>query len=881
MQRISSVLFTLLAALLPGALAAAPQTPAPGPFVTFESGQVRPLALSPDGKRLFALNTPDGRLEIYDIRSGIPLFRRSVRVGLEPVAVAARSNSEVWVVNHLSDSVSIVDVNAQTPHVKRTLLVGDEPRDIVFAGPDRQRAFITAAHRGQNVPFDPQPLTPGVGRADVWVFDAANPGDGIGGTPLHILSLFGDTLRPLAVSPDGSRVYAGVFNSGNRTTVLEADIANGGLQKPGPLADIHGNPQPRTGLIVRFDGRNWIDNGDAASGQAPRAWTERVRFSLPDYDVFEIDAMASPPAELRRISRVGTTLFNMAVNPVNGTLYVSNTEARNHVRFEGEGLRSSSVRGNFVETRITVIAPGGAAVPRHLNRHIKSYGQALGSNSERKRSVATPLDMSVTPDGERVYIAAFGSGKVVWQSTADLERGAQLLSLDRQITVKGGGPSGLALDAPRNRLYVLTRFDNGISTIDTTTNTEIHHRRMFNPEPAVVVAGRRFLYDAQLSSSRGDSSCAGCHIFGDMDHLAWDLGNPDMARVGSPNTYNSVSPSFLAVPFFHPLKGPMSTQSLRGMRGHGPMHWRGDKTGVARSPGESIEEQSFEDFNGAFTDLLGRAAPLTEAQMDSFARFALELSYPPNPFRALDNSLNAEEQAGSDFYHDVVSDLIATCNGCHVLNPAAGLFGSNGTMSIEGPSIDEDFKIPHLRNMYQKIGRFGRSGNTRDAAPDMGPQIRGFGFAHDGASDTLLTFLRASVFQFPNEATRVNTARFMLAFPSELAPIVGQQLTVHPGNHSQAPVRARLELLRQRAQLTSPRAECELVASGRIDGTSFGGVLNSDGGFTLTGAVTLGFEALFDAAARPGNAVSYTCVPPGNGTRIGVDRNLDGVHDAV
>ena len=34
----------------------------------------------------------------------------SVPVGLEPIAVAARSNTEVWVVNHLSDSVSIVDV---------------------------------------------------------------------------------------------------------------------------------------------------------------------------------------------------------------------------------------------------------------------------------------------------------------------------------------------------------------------------------------------------------------------------------------------------------------------------------------------------------------------------------------------------------------------------------------------------------------------------------------------------------------------------------------------------------------------------------------------------------------------------------------------------
>jgi len=283
------VLFALLVMLGPlaGPARAEPALPAAGRFASFESGQVRPVELSPDGKRLYVLNTPDNRLDIYRIKNGVPRYRRSVRVGLEPVALASRNNREVWVVNHLSDSVSIVDVQARPPRVRRTLLVGDEPRDIVFAGPGRARAFITAAHRGQNVPFDPQPFTPGVGRADVWVFDAAEPGNGLGGTPLSILSLFGDTLRPLAVSPDGSRVYAGVFNSGNRTTVLQADIAGGGLKKPGPGADSVGNKAPLTGLIVRYDGAHWIDNGDPDSGQASRAWDERVRFELPDYDVFE------------------------------------------------------------------------------------------------------------------------------------------------------------------------------------------------------------------------------------------------------------------------------------------------------------------------------------------------------------------------------------------------------------------------------------------------------------------------------------------------------------------------------------------------------------------------------------------------------------------
>ena len=103
-------------------------------FVTFESGQVRPLALSADGTRLYAVNTPDNNLEIFSVGTSGLTKLSSISVGLEPVAVAVRSATEVWVVNHLSDSVSVVDLDGTPPRVTRTLLVGDEPRDIVFAG---------------------------------------------------------------------------------------------------------------------------------------------------------------------------------------------------------------------------------------------------------------------------------------------------------------------------------------------------------------------------------------------------------------------------------------------------------------------------------------------------------------------------------------------------------------------------------------------------------------------------------------------------------------------------------------------------------------------------------------------------------------------------
>src|SRR5262245_27257733 len=133
-----------LIVLLPGGESpvAQPARPAwkPPSYTLFESGPVRPLALSPNRKRLFACNIPDNRLEVFDVTPAGLTHRGSVSVGLEPVALAVRGENEVWVVNHLSDSVSIVELSydRDTPlgRVTRTLLVGDEPRDIVFAGPD-------------------------------------------------------------------------------------------------------------------------------------------------------------------------------------------------------------------------------------------------------------------------------------------------------------------------------------------------------------------------------------------------------------------------------------------------------------------------------------------------------------------------------------------------------------------------------------------------------------------------------------------------------------------------------------------------------------------------------------------------------------------------
>jgi DNA-binding beta-propeller fold protein YncE len=940
-----------------------PQTS--NPYTLFETLQVRPLALSPDGRLLFAANTPDNRLEIFEVRRDGLRSIGSVVVGLEPVALAVRSDREVWVVNHLSDSVSIVDVGDPTsPRVSRTLLVGDEPRDIVFAGPDHDRAFITTAHRGQNSPDDPDLFVPG-GRADVWVFDASHLGAAPGGTRLAKLTLFADTPRALTASPDGKTVYAAAFFSGNQTTAVSEDAVSqvyGGVM-PGPAAiDLGGNiiPQPPTGLIVKWkvgqDGNfHWID----AYGSV---FDPFVRVSLPDQDVFAIDATATPPVATTSFAHVGTTLFNMAVNPKTGKVYVSNTDAHNDVRFEGHTPGFTSVAGNLVDSRISVLDPSsGSVLADNLNTHLN---HATGTGNPAL-SVAFPQDLAVSRDGKSLYVVAQGSSKVAVYDTAALESGAAPPSAANQVTLTGGGPTGVVLDEAQGVALVLTRFDDSISVVDLRSRKETAHVAMFSPEPASVTAGRQYLYNATATSALGDQACASCHIGGDFDGLAWDLGNPGNIPLGittnaaAESDIHTIPEAFIAAligaqqaayvySYYQPCKGPMTTQSLRGLDNHGAMHWRGDRNGavqqngapfldgngnpvVSAQPNSGIfdEFNAFVSFNVAFPGLVGNAAQLSATDMSDFATFMLQATYPPNPIRALDDSLTPSQQAGQSFYFnqapgvpELPVDRFHNCNGCHTLDRNGnlgatahpGFFGTDGRLSFENET--QTFKVPHLRNAYQKIGMFGSSLDSVHAigslVPPLNPPVagvRGFGFQHDGADGKLEDFFTAFVFVqttvtvtfqgltvppnpygiplFANPADplnpangistaglalRQNIADFVFAFDSNLFPIVGQQVTV--ARQDAAAAAPRVALLESQAAAGAT----DLVAHASIFGQAHGFVWSQ--GTWIADVSWLPPLTDADLQTLAGfTGVTYLAVPPGEGWRVGIDRDADGYAD--
>src|SRR5437899_12202600 len=54
-------------------------------YVNFEGKQTHPIRLSADGTRLFAVNTPDARLSIFDVsHPSNPALLAEVPVGIEP-----------------------------------------------------------------------------------------------------------------------------------------------------------------------------------------------------------------------------------------------------------------------------------------------------------------------------------------------------------------------------------------------------------------------------------------------------------------------------------------------------------------------------------------------------------------------------------------------------------------------------------------------------------------------------------------------------------------------------------------------------------------------------------------------------------------------------
>src|ERR1043166_4775605 len=259
------------------------------PFKNFEAPQIHPLAMTPDGTRLLVVNTPNGTLSVFYVAGSTLTLMAEVPVGLEPVSVAVRNNGEAWVVNWLSDSVSVVDLNRFK--VSRSFDVGDEPTDVVFAGQQKELAFVCVS-----------------GLNSVKVFDPAAPS----ASP-QVIAINGKQPRALARDAAGTQVFVSIFESGNQTTIVpEAQVtANGGPPPPSPALAPGLPAAPKVGLIVKWNGGGWADE----TGNAK--WSSLIPYTLADIDVVVIDAHSATPAISTLVRGVGTHIGNAVFDQTN------------------------------------------------------------------------------------------------------------------------------------------------------------------------------------------------------------------------------------------------------------------------------------------------------------------------------------------------------------------------------------------------------------------------------------------------------------------------------------------------------------------------------------------------------------------------------------
>ncbi|MBX3420945.1 MAG: hypothetical protein KF752_05235 [Pirellulaceae bacterium] len=909
-------MFASIRALLIAAFIAIPVVQAqvpPTSFVNYENAPIHGLDLSPDGSLLAAVNTSDMRVEVFSLDEGLPALWTSIAVGLEPVSVRFRTNAELWVVNNLSDSITIINVT--TGNITHTIATLNDPWDVVFAG-SPERAFVSC----------------GLPRA-IQVFNPSN----VLAAPSNI-TLQGLSPRAMAVSSDRSQVYAAFFHSGNCSTLLAggATSLDNGLQgtfppdivtnpagpynglNPPPNAGAVFNPPrniaagtpPRVALIVRQDAQGvwrddagtnwspWVDGANAsASGRYP-GWT------LIDNDVAVVNASS---LAVSYVTGLMNLCMSVSVNPATGQICVVGTDARNEIRFE------PLLRGQFIEVLAAFANPATLQSAGRFDLNAPLVAQFTGATlpaTERAKAIGDPRAIVWSSSGSQAYVAGMGSGNVIAINSAGQRVG-------QPIPVREG-PAGLALDESRSQLYVLNRFDGSVSVINLTTGTESAVVRYFDPTPAEVRNGRRHLYNTHEGSAVGQIACASCHVDGRMDRLAWDLGDPSGDTVPLSQRDLNVQALF-ELTDFHPMKGPMTTQTLQDIIGHEPLHWRGDRFGI-------------EEFNGAFSALQGRDTGLTTLEMAEFKSFLATLTFPPNPFRNLNNALptslnlsghfatgrftraagvtlpNGNAVNGLSIYRSQSRLLDAgalACVTCHTLPSGgstertwdAGLSrwvtiprGPHNENHLAVMGVDpteghqSTIKVPQMRNLHEKVGFEMTPGN---------PSLSGFGLLHDGSIPSLSQFVALGPFRVQSDQEVANLVALLLAWSGSDFGVTnnGTNLREPPGVFSKDSHAAvgQQETIRTPTQSTTRLNSLVSIvngAPGRLQLIAKAHGSDRPRGFLWQGGVFVAdnpgqqaTQAQLVAATGNGNTVTFTVVPAGTGQRLGIDRDMDGYLD--
>jgi YVTN family beta-propeller protein len=646
-------------------------------FQLFASPQANPVALSPDGSMLFVAATTSNQVVVVDTSSNTVVI--DIEVGIEPVGLGVRPDGlEVWVSNHVSDSVSVIDNDPTSGTYLEVIdtvqdlgpdgeTLFDEPVGIAFAS--NAKAYVALSSRNQ-----------------IAVVDVASRSV-TGHIDVH-------AQEPRAITVRNGLLYVPSFESMNQT---ELSLCSG-FTGTGGVGD-----QCSLGLtdLVNF----------ATNPNLPGAVKNIVVDpQVPDRDLFVYDTVTD--TEVDAVSGLGTLLYGIAVDST-GRAFISQTEARNAVNGdEGQNLVDLDNRIFLNQVSTTSCNAGGCGAASIFELEPLPPGQPALSDA-----LATPYGIAVSGDDSTLVGTAAGTSRVF---TLDPGTGAVQDILDLGSGADAGQqiPRGVALlsdgsGAPQTA-YVLNTLENTVSVVDVSNPAALSETTEIpvgsDKTPDAVRRGR-IAFNNAFASDTGTFSCASCHPDGNTDQLLW--------RIGGACTFGGCTGD----------DEPRTTMPVRGLRNTLPLHWDGTLgdpfgggNGEVGSGGAGGTDCALGDADGdhdCFVDLVlaslsgvmcdqtGACPPggnqLSAQERDDMAFFLASVSYPPARSRRPDDGLTAGAVAGfSDFFTDQggAANDPNTCAdsdaGCHELP----LTGGTNSATLNG------FDIPTMRGMTDRFIQF-------------------------------------------------------------------------------------------------------------------------------------------------------------------------------
>jgi DNA-binding beta-propeller fold protein YncE len=430
-----------------------------GRYLNFEVGHVQPMALSADRSLLYVVNTHGWRLAALDASTRQVAWEAPIGLGAASV-VARPGTTELWVVDRVQSSISIVDTTLQA--IVRTIRVGAEPHHVVFS-PAGDRAWVScaAARRVETISTASYAV---VGHVRI------------------------PALEPRAMAWAADRLWVSSFQSGNNTTgrgVSSADADN--------IVEVRRVAAPATPLPDR-------DLFAIVPGPTPGA---------------ESLDLASTRTGL------GTTLFNAHVRPGTSELWIPCTDALN-ADFLGEGtfVGGQAVRNLVKIVDLAGSSPTrtidlDALAPSADVRCAQPTGLAFDSASGRVYVAGYGSDLiavlRLAQDGS---VAWEGSLRQPAKQSYPRGSGPRALlfdAVDQTLWVYCKNDSAVSkIDT--------AALPSAVFHLDANPPVAYGMGARSTEESL----GRHLFTDARLSDSK-TTSCASCHVDGHTDGLLWDL----------------------------------------------------------------------------------------------------------------------------------------------------------------------------------------------------------------------------------------------------------------------------------------------------------------------------------------------------------------------